>query len=127
MRGVRPWIVVLMGVAFLAGLAAGVLSVRAQEEEPQSPLGDYARLLEQEFHLSPERMVHLRTLLAAYEEEVNRVVREHEAAYRAALEPDLRPLNEEYDRLVRDLVLPPGQRRHFDELAAGMILNPKSN
>ena len=65
--------------------------------------------------------------MAAYAEDVDRVVREHEAAYLAALEPDLRPLNEEYDRLVRDLVLPPEHRQRFDELAQGFTLNPQTN
>ena len=88
---------------------------------------DYALLLEREFDLSPARMSHLRTLVAAYTEDVDRVVREHEAAYRAALEPDLSPLNEEYDKLVRDLVLPPKHRQRFDELAAGIPLTLKSN
>ena len=81
-------------------------------------------MLEREFHLSPERMGHLRVLLREYKSDVERVLRQHEAAYHAALEPYLRPLGEEYDRLVRDLVLPAHQRARFDELAAGVPLNP---
>ena len=128
MNATRGWIVMLSAVAFLAGVAAGVLSERAASAAPeQGPLHVYARLLEDEFGLSAQRMGHLRTLLEAYAEEAGRVVREHEAAYRAALEPDLRPLNEEYDRLVRDLVLPPQHRERFDDLAAGITLNPKAN
>lgn len=128
MSSTRGWILVLVGVAFLAGTAAGVLSERLSAERPGGgPMEDYSRLLEEEFELSPTRTGHLRTLMAAYNEDVERVVREHEAAYLAALEPDLRPLNEEYDRLVRDLVLPPEHRQRFDELAQGFTLNPQTN
>lgn len=128
MNSTRGWILVLMGVVFLAGAAAGVLSERLSDDRPdRGPMEDYSRLLDEEFQLSPTRLGHLRTLMGAYREDVDRVVREHEAAYLAALEPDLRPLNEEYDRLVRDLVLPPEHRQRFDELAQGFTLNPQTN
>ena len=125
MRDSRAWVVLLMVVVFLAGAAAGVLGTRMTEDAPPSgPFEDYALLLEQEFELPPERMDHLRVLLSAYAREVERVVKGHEAAYRAAIEPDLRPIHEEYDRLVRDYVLPQDQRARFDELASGINLNP---
>ena len=128
MNASRAWILLLMLVVFLTGVVGGVLSERLSAERPKGgPMEDYALLLEREFDLSPARMSHLRTLVAAYTEDVDRVVREHEAAYRAALEPDLSPLNEEYDKLVRDLVLPPKHRQRFDELAAGIPLTLKSN
>ena len=74
--------------------------------------------------LSPERMGHLRVLLGAYSRDVDRVVKRHASAYRAALEPDLRPIHAQYDRLVRNYVLPKDQRARFDELASGINLNP---
>lgn len=124
----RAWILVLMVVVFLAGAAAGVLSERLSADRTDlGPMDDYSRLLAEEFQLSPDRMAHLRTLMGAYTEDVERVVREHEAAYLAGLEPDLRPIGEEYDRLVRDLVLPPEHRQRFDELAQGITLNPQTN
>jgi hypothetical protein len=124
----RGWIMLLVAMVFLTGAAAGVLSERLSAERSEGgALEDYALLLELEFDLSSERMGYLRTLLATYAADTDKVVREHEAAYRAALEPDLRPLNEEYDRLVRDFVLPPKHRERFDELAAGLTLNPKAN
>ena len=125
MRDSRLWVVLLTVVVFLAGAAAGVLGERMTEDEaPSGPFEDYALLLEQEFELPPARMEHLRVLLGAYSREVDRVVKGHEAAYRAALEPDLRPIHEEYGGLVRDYVLPQVQRARFDELASGITLNP---
>lgn len=129
MSGFKAPILLLIAIVFLAGMAAGVFVERQSEghQRPDGPMEDYAQLLEQEFGLSETRGEHLRTLLEVYARDVDRVVQRHEDAYRAALEPDLRPLNEHYDRLVRDLVLPAHQRTRFDELAAGIHLNPKAN
>ena len=125
MNDLRAWAGVLMVVVFLVGAAAGVLWQRSQELRPEGgPHEDYARLIEREFGLAPERMGYLRVLLREYDQDVQRVRLEHEEAFHAALEPDLRPLSEEYNRLVRDMVLPGHQRARFDELAAGFTFDP---
>ena len=128
MSATRAWVMLLTAVVFLAGAAAGVLGERmTRESQRNGSFEDYALLLEDEFDLPPTRMKHLRVLLNAYADDVDRVVKRHETDYRAAMEPELRPLHEEYDRLVRDMVLPADQRARFDELAVGLTYNPKTN
>lgn len=125
MNVARAWAVIAMAVAFLAGAAAGVLGERASTARaPEGPFESYARLLERHLELGPDRAHHLRVLLTAYASDVERVVKAHQADYRAALEPDLRPIHEEYDRLVRDLVVPADRRARFDELATALTLDP---
>ncbi len=127
MNATRAWVVLLTVVVFLSGAAAGVLAERmSAKRSDRGPMEDYALALAAEFDLSPERQGHLRVLLNAYDRDVSRVMTKHEIAYHSDLEPDLRPLYEEYDRLIRDMVLPAHQRARFDELAAGITLNPNS-
>jgi len=123
----RLRIALLALVAFLAGAAAGVLGSRlTRAEADRGPLEDYAELLIREFDLSPERAGHLRVLLREYENEVARVVDRERVAYNAALEPVLRPIGTEYNRIVRDLVIPPHQRARFDDLEEGVLLKSTS-
>ena len=119
MKDVRAWILVLVFISFVAGVAAGrIMTDRAhgwQREEGR--LTDYERALAARFELSPERARALRGILEHYEQRVERIKDEHLSAYRSAIEPELRELSLEYNALIRDKVLPPAQRRRFDDYA----------
>jgi hypothetical protein len=122
---VRAWIGLLAAVVFLAGIATGVMWER--DRDPRRDVGrfdDYAGLLQEDFELSPERMGHLRVILREYEADISRLEREHRAAYRAGLEPELRPVTEQYAQIVRDYVIPARHRARYDRQAAGVTLNP---
>ena len=92
--------------------------IALQRNGPQAagPLAEYEALLVERFELSPERARCLRVLLASYEREVE------ELRSQRLLETDLSPgpeiamKSQEYDRLIREKVLPPGQRAEFLEL-----------
>jgi hypothetical protein len=52
--------------------------------------------------------------LVQYEREVERIKDEHLLLYRSNMDGQLRALSEEYNRYLRDKVLPPQQRAEFD-------------
>lgn len=127
MNDLRTLIGLLVGVVFLAGAATGVLWERSHDERRDvGQFDDYAGLLQQDYDLSPERMGHLRVILREYEADISRVEREHRAAYRAGLEPELEPVTEEYAKIVRDYVIPAQHRARYDQQAAGVTLNPSA-
>ncbi len=116
MGALRGWILLLAGMAFLAGLASGMLlgiSTRPAEP-PQGPFAEYRELLAAEFDLSPERRRGLAAILERYQRELE-VLQGRQAA---AIEPELRRLGLQYRDLIRDFVLPEAQRARFDALAA---------
>lgn len=123
MKDIRSWILILALVCFVAGGVAGrIVTERSLAGDPgRGALSQYESLLVGEFELDPERSRYLHGILESYELEVERIKDEHVAAYRSAIEPDLRRLGIEYNTLIRDKVLPPSQRPEFDRLAAGQV------
>ena len=120
MKYARLWIVTLAGVSFLAGVAAGMLGVHAGASDlDRGRFAAYGDRIIDEFDLSSERAGHLRVILRGFDSKIRKIERGHRAEYYAALESDLRPIGIEYNRYVRDKVLPPGQRANFDALARG--------
>ena len=120
MKNTRLWIVTLAIMSFLAGTAAGVLGVRAGASEfDRGRFAAYGDWVITEFDLSRERAGHLRVILREFDSKISKIERGHRAEYYAALESELRPIGIEYNRYVRDKVLPPDQRGNFDALARG--------
>jgi hypothetical protein len=118
MKDARLWIVLLAFVCFLTGASAAVLAERLGTiEAERGPFAAYADALVADFDLSPERAAHLRVVLREYAEEIERIRVSHEMEFYASLEEELRPKGAEYNRLIRDVVLPPSQRARFDSLA----------
>ena len=123
MKDVRAWILILAVVCFVAGaVAVRMVTERSLAIGPErGAMAQYEAHLVDRFGLDPERERYLRGILQSYELEVQRIKDEHVAAYRSAIEPDLRRLGIEYNALIRDKVLPPSQREAFDRLAAGRV------
>lgn len=120
MNLLRTWILLAVGVAFSAGLAAGILSQRLGQDpsEAGGALGLYREALVQEFGLEPERERALFSVLDAYQ----RNLEDLQAEALASREAELVSLAEGIQRLIRDYVLPADQREHFDALCAGHSL-----
>jgi len=123
---IRLWIVVLGLLCFLAGAATGRILARSAEGSTTEvgALRDFERLFAARFELTPERARLLRGILEHYQREVESIKVNHLAAYRSAIEPELRSLGSEYNRYLRDQVLPPMERAEFDELSHGRSLSP---
>ena len=126
MKDPRAWIVVLCAVTFMAGAAAGVLFSRATAPATdQGPFSDYAERLIDEFDLTSERAGHLRVILREYQAEIERIEESVERKYAAAMNADLAaqlvPTGIEYNRHIRDKLLPPEQREKFDALASASL------
>lgn len=123
MKDARPWVALLGVICFLAGIAASTLHQRLGElEADRGPFAAYADQLIEEFDLSPERAAGLRALLREYAIDIGRIRQAREVEFYASLEKELRPKGADYNRYIRDLVLPPSKRARFDELAAGTEL-----
>jgi hypothetical protein len=119
-KSARLWIIALACMSFLAGTAAGVLGVRTGAGDlDRGRFAAYGDWVIDEFDLSRERAGHLRVILREFDSKISKVERSHRAEYYAGLESELRPIGIEYNRYVRDKVLPPEQRAEFDALARG--------
>jgi len=120
----RLWIVLLAGLSFLGGGAAGrwmtLRDVQATDE--RGPFEDYAQLLQRRYDLGEERMGYLRVVLETYERDLLRLEQRLLTEYRSAAEPELRALNREYEGYIRDRVLPPGRRSEYDASIAGLAI-----
>lgn len=123
MTSLRLWILVLAVTAFAAGLGAGVLAgeARAARRAPAARLGapgaDYMALLDEAFHLSPERADLCAQLLERYAEEVEEIRQRALSQSIASVEGELARVGLRYRDAIRNHVLPPDQRPRFDELA----------
>jgi hypothetical protein len=128
-NSIRLWIVVLGFLCFMAGTATGRILARSAEGSATEvgALRDSERLLASRFQLTPERARLLRGILEHYRREVESIKVNHTAAYRSAIEPELRSLGSKYNRYLRDQVLPPSERAKFDELSRGRSLNPSTD
>ena len=115
MKLIRVWIVLFALVSFVAGTATGhIITERSHQEISERQLSDYEQHFAETFQLAPVRVEHLRTVLVQYEREVERIKDEHLLLYRSNMDGQLRALSEEYNRYLRDKVLPPQQRAEFD-------------
>ena len=122
MKHVRLWIILLAVVSFVAGTATGhIVSERTHQPRFEPELAAFERHFVETFELSDARAEHLRTVLSHYEREVARVKDEHLASYHSAIEPQLRELGNEYNRYLRDKVLPADQRTEFDRQCAPLL------
>ena len=126
MNSLRGWILILAVVSFAAGLAAGIVSMgtRLKSEPPHGPFDAYRARLVETFQLSPERDKALRTVLAAYQKDIEELESRHGAEILAAMEPDLRERGRYYRDLIQDKVLPEEQRPLFERLALGLPATP---
>jgi len=122
--GLRGWIAVLAIACLAAGAGGGVLAARslAPREAPAraGTFAEYETLMAGQFALSTDRREALRAVLASYEADLARIKDRHMADYMSSIEPELRERGRFYRDLVRDRVLPEGQRAEFDRLSLGL-------
>lgn len=120
MTNPRPWIALLGLVAFLGGLACGLLAgeLRHRGVPPRAAFDDYRELFVDRLELDPARERLLRELLRNYENDVKRVRDRHSSELLAAMEPELRELGERYRSLIRNRLLDPQRRDAYDRLVA---------
>jgi len=114
--GLRLWILLAMGVSFLAGVPAGVLIADGLRPpaEPDGPFSDYAVRLEREFDLSPERMLVLRAVLIDYERSLDEV----RSRQLGAFEDEIVRLGRLcHDRIRNGLLPQDTDRERFDALS----------
>ena len=125
MSSLRLWIAILALACFGAGTGFGFqLSLRMHPRQlAGGPLEDYQRQFSAQFQLSPERTRLLGQLLANYAAEIENLKQARLARSMSEMEGDLQSLGREYHDLIRNHVLPPGQRPDFDELAAWSPVN----
>jgi hypothetical protein len=120
-KSLRFWVVLLALTAFLAGVATGPwVSAWVMPQERAATIGpfvEYERALCDRFHLAPERRAPLQAILDEYRRDLERIKDRHMADYMSSMEPDLSKLGRAYRELIRDKVLPEGQREEFNQLA----------
>ena len=123
MNSPRLWILILVGVAFLAGAGTGfVLAERSRQETlPTTPFAGFERAFVQEFRLDPERQRLLAGLLDHYNRETRAIQDRYAAEYHNLMEDELRLAGLEYRGLIRDQLLPEEQRPKFDRLMASYL------
>lgn len=110
----RFWVLVLAGVAFLAGAGAGVLwALDRVPPRERAPLGAYEERLARDFALSDEQRQDLHTVLALYHADVE----ELKLRQIAGAEGDLVRLGLTCRDRIRKWVLAPEQRARFDLLS----------
>lgn len=115
MKDPRLWSVLLAAVWFLAGFGMGhLVSSRSTEE---SPFARYADQLAETFSLDDFTRRTLIQVLDQREAELKEVRAVHEALRTSAMEPDLNKIHRDFDRLIRNTIIPPDQRERYDELA----------
>ncbi len=126
MNSLRLWIVLLALMCFTAGLASGMMLSSRNAPSPRwGLLADYETLLVDRFQLSPERARCLRALLEGYERDIERVVSSQRLnEYIAAHGEEVSSKSQEYERLIREKVLPPSRREEFVRLCATVPFPP---
>jgi len=120
-NGVRFWIAILMLVSASAGFAGGLLVYGGldQPQAPEGPFADYEQLMISEFDLSPERARLFQTVLASYKQDRDAVRDRYEAESMSAMAPELARVDATYRDLIRNSVLAPETRPHYDRLVLG--------
>ena len=119
MSSTRLWILVLTGVAFLAGTASGVLLERTQDPAPEIPFQDYRDRIVARYELEPIRARALDLLLVDYQRKLEEVEARYQPTYQAAMEEDLTALGIQYEVLLRDKVLHAAARQQYAKDALG--------
>jgi hypothetical protein len=124
-NSLRLWIAILGLACFGAGTGFGFqLSLRMHPRQLEGgPFEDYQREFSAKFQLSPERSRLLGQLLTNYAAEIESLKQARLARSMSGMEGDLQSLGREYHDLIRNYVLPPGQRPDFDQLAAWSPVN----
>lgn len=124
MIGLRGWIVILAVACLVAGAGGGVLAARSLAPQDTTrragAFSEYEALMTRQFALSHDRREALGAVLASYEADLARIKDRHMADYMSSIEPELRERGRFYRELVRDRVLPEGQRAEFDRLSLGL-------
>jgi len=119
-KDTRAWIALLALMSCLVGVASSVLYQRLTQRPAEGgPFAAYADRLVEQFELSPERAHHLHVVLRDYAMEVDRIRAARQVEFYASLEKELRPKGAQYNRIIRDVVLPPEQRPEFDRQVTG--------
>ncbi len=123
MSGTRLWLLLLTGVAFLAGFGSGMYASERSHRASQldGAFGDFERAFVQEFDLDPERQRLLARLLDHYNRETEAILERYASENHMGMEPDLARAGLEYRATVRDRLLPEPQRPKFDRLMAPYV------
>lgn len=120
MNNPRVWIVVLAAVAFLAGMASGLLvASRTRPQVPSDvPFEDYRREFVERFHLDADRARLFAELLRNYSRELEDIRQRALASSLSAMDEQLVATGLRYRDRIRNHVLPEAQRSEFDALAS---------
>jgi hypothetical protein len=121
MRSERFWVLVLAVTTFCAGLAAGVL-LSLQRDREERPFGDYEQRMTEAFDLDEERVRNLRWILRDYQEKIE-VLKETNIA---ALDDELVRIGREHRELIRTQVVPAHLTQQFDLWVGGLPVLPAS-
>jgi hypothetical protein len=115
----RLWVAILALVAFLAGSATGLLFASATRPQPASagPFADYRREFAERFKLDAQRAKLFDELLLNYHREIEDVRQRALASSLSQVDTQLAKLGDRYRLVIRDHVLPEGQRAEFDAMA----------
>lgn len=124
MNNARFWILLLAGVAFLAGMGTGILYADKTHSQARIPtaLGEFELAFLREFQLDPERRQYLAQAIDLYNRETQEIQELYAAEYHTRMEPDLRRVGLEFRAMTRAL-LPEEQRPKFDRLMASHVQN----
>jgi hypothetical protein len=120
MSRLQLWIVALAVTNFLAGGAGGLLLAREMRPEylTHGSFEDYQRMFLASFELSPERTRLFAELMRNYDKELEDLHQEALETSMSEMEPRLIRLGRRYRDMIRNNVLPVGQRVEFDRLAS---------
>ena len=123
MNADRAWILLCVGVAALAGFAAGVLWIESvrRPDPPRGAFAAYEERLVESLDLSPARERLLHELLRNYRQDALAIRDRYIAGSMSAMEPELRELGERYTHLIRGKLLTEEQRAEFDRLCAANL------
>ncbi len=117
MSSERFWILVLAVTSFLAGLAAGVLfSLDRIGPDAGGPFGSYRERLVVEYGLSDYEAGRLQQILAAYDEEIERL----KARQLQAFDADLIRAGRECSERIATYIIPEDRKDEF-RLACGIV------
>ena len=119
MNNARLWISVLAAVAFLAGMASGLLVAARTRPQVRSdaPFEDYRREFVERFELEPDRARLFAELLRNYGRELEDIRQRALASSLSAMDEQLVATGLRYRDRIRNHVLRPDQRDEFDALA----------
>lgn len=126
MSQTRLWILLLTGVAFMAGIGTGILvQERAHRKSlVESAFGDFERAFTDQFELDLEGQRLLAGYLGHYNRETEEILERYAAEHHREMEPELRKAGLEYrERLRERVLLDHKQRIEFDRSMANFVEN----